>query len=376
MAFAYTPGLRVAKATVVRKERRLPLKGEVSVSMGDRVSADTVVAKTDLPGNVRMLNVSKIIGLPPGDIPELLLKEPGDRIEEREPIARSKGFLGLFKNTARSPIEGVFEDYNEITGQSVLREPPIPVDVDAYVSGKVVEILEDEGVVVKTFGTFVQGIFGIGGETRGELKLVVDGPEEELTADHLDETCRGKVVVGGCFVSQDTLHRAVELGVSAVVVGGFDDKDLKDFLGYELGVAITGHEEKGIILMLTEGFGRMNMARATFDLLAEREGLLASVNGATQIRAGVMRPEVVVPLEEERAPAPSERERPESGAMDVSSRIRVIRAPYFGRLGKVVSLPPELQELESESKVRVLKVEFDDGEKATVPRANVELIEE
>jgi hypothetical protein len=374
MAFAYTPGLRVAKATVVRKERRLPLKGEVNVSLGDRVDADTVVAKTDLPGNVKMLNVAKIIGLPPADIPELLLKEPGDRIEEREPIARSKGFLGLFKTTVRSPIEGVFEDYNEITGQSVLREPPIPVDVDAYVSGEVVEILEDEGVVVETFGTFVQGIFGIGGETRGELKVVVEGPEEELTADHLDGSCKGKVVVGGCFVSHDTLRHAVDVGVSAIVVGGFDDKDLKDFLGYELGVAITGHEEKGVTLVLTEGFGRMNMARATFDLLVEREGLLASVNGATQIRAGVMRPEVVVPLEGERAS--SESDRPEAGAMDVSSRIRVIRAPYFGRLGKVTALPPELQELESESKVRVLEVEFDDGERATVPRANVELIEE
>ena len=38
------------------------------------------------------------------------------------------------------------------------------------------------------------------------------------------------------------------------------------------------------------------MAERTFELLASREGEDAAVNGATQIRAGVMRPEIVVPL--------------------------------------------------------------------------------
>jgi len=54
----------------------------------------------------------------------------------------------------------------------------------------------------------------------------------------------------------------------------------------------------------------------------------------------------------------------------------VIREPYFGRIGRVTALPPELQKLETEAMVRVLEVEFDDGTRATIPRANVELIEE
>ncbi len=373
MAFAYTPGLRVAELTEITKQRRLPLKGEVTVEKGARVEADTVVAKTDLPGNVKMLNIAKIIGLPPGDIPELMLVDEGDAIEEKQPLAQSKGLFGLFKNTVRSPIEGVFESFNEVTGQAVLREPPIPVEVDGYVAGEVTGILEDEGVEVTTTGTFVQGIFGVGGETRGDLEVVVDAPGRELTADLLNESHRGKVIVGGSYVTRETLDRAVSLGINAIVVGGFDDKDLKEFLGYDLGVAITGHEDKGVTLVLTEGFGRMEMAHATFELFGKRQGLLASVNGATQIRAGVMRPEVVIPVSgaEEKKGADDH----EAGAMDIGSEIRVIRAPYFGRLGKVTELPPELQKLDSEAKVRVLEVEFDDGERAMVPRANVELIE-
>ena len=56
--------------------------------------------------------------------------------------------------------------------------------------------------------------------------------------------------------------------------------------------------------------------------------------------------------------------------------VRVIREPYFGKLGKVSALPPELQKLESESAARVLEVEFADGSKAIIPRANVEMLEE
>lgn len=374
MAFAYTPGLRVAAVADIVKTRRLPLKGQVLVDRGDRVKADTVVARTELPGNVKMLNIANILGVPSQDIHELLRVKEGDRIEEKSVLAQSRGLFGkFFKNTVRSPIEGFFESFNEITGQAVLREPPIPVQIDAYVDGVVDEVLPEEGVLISTHCTFVQGIFGIGGEVRGELKMIVDSPDQEVMPDRITSECAGKVLVGGSYISNSTLRKAIDARVRAIVVGGFDDKDLKNLLGYDLGVAITGHEKKGLTLILTEGFGRMSMAHGTFDLLKTREGMKASVNGATQIRAGVMRPEVVIPLPASETVAASGGRV--AGAMDVGSLIRCIRAPHFGRLGKVASLPPELKVVDSEAKVRVLEVQFEDGEKAVVPRANVELIE-
>ena len=62
--------------------------------------------------------------------------------------------------------------------------------------------------------------------------------------------------------------------------------------------------------------------------------------------------------------------------MEVDSPVRVIREPYFGKLGKVVALPPELKEIETGAKVRVLDVELEDGTRVTMPRANVEMLEE
>ena len=46
----------------------------------------------------------------------------------------------------------------------------MPVEVDAYIDGMVTEILPGEGVVVEAEGAFIQGIFGVGGETCGAAR--------------------------------------------------------------------------------------------------------------------------------------------------------------------------------------------------------------
>jgi len=262
---------------------------------------------------------------------------------------------------------------SNVTGQLILREPPIPVEVAAFVSGVVAEVLPNEGVVVETQGAFAQGIFGVGGETYGAIEIIAEGPDEALDPKRIGPAHRGQVLVAGAYVSHDAVMRARDAGAAALVAGGFDDSDLRQLLGRDLGVAITGAEDLGITLVLTEGFGHIAMAQRTWALLNAHRGEIASVSGATQIRAGVMRPEIIVP----RPPGARVDEADAVSGLELGSLLRVIRPPYFGRIGRAVELPPELRALDSEAHVRVLAVEFaDDGSRATVPRANVELIAE
>jgi len=374
MAHAYTPGLKVTERIKIAKKRILPLKGDVVVKKGDTVSADTVVARTELPGPVEPINIANILGVPPQDVIETMLKKTGDHVEKGEEIALSKSFFGIFKSVAKAKISGTIENISSVTGQVLLRGAPIPIEVKAYLDGMVSEIFPNEGVEVTTWGSFVQGIFGIGPETHGPIKVVSKSNTEILSDKEIDDSCKGCVIVGGSIVTASGLRKAIEVGAVGIVVGGFDDQDLRDFLGYDLGVAITGNEDKGITLVVTEGFGHINMAAKTYDLLKAHEGQIASLNGATQIRAGVIRPEVVIPKIEDISHADKDHEVENIG-LTVGSPIRVIRQPYFGRLGTVAGLPPELQQLESESKARVLQVEFPDGEKVIIPRANVEMLE-
>ncbi len=375
MAHAYTPGLTVTRAATLRRERRLPIPGQVTVKQGQHVEATDVVARTELPGNVQTVNVANILGILPEDLERTLIKKEGDAVAPGEVFAMSKSFFGLFTSRVKSPCAGSIETASRVTGNVILREPPIPLAVNAYVSGSVVEVIERQGVVVETHGAFVQGIFGIGGETHGKLEVAIESPALELTPasiEALGAAAAGAILIGGSHVSHSTLAAAVKAGVRGVVVGGFSDQDLRQLLGYDLGVAITGHEEVGITLMVTEGFGKMPMAQKTFDLLTANDGRMASLNGATQIRAGVLRPELIVPdaraVKEEKMAA-------HAGGLTLGTPVRVIREPCFGWLGKVTDLPSELQELETEAKVRVLEVEFASGERRVLPRANVEMIE-
>jgi len=374
VAQAFTPGLMVTKRTIIKKERILPLPGKVLSKVGDKVTSADIVAGTELPGNVVPLNVANLLRVMPEDVPGYMLKQEKDKIEKGEILAETKGFFGLFKSQVKSPIEGSIETISNVTGQVLLREQPIPVEITAYIDGEVIEVLENSGVIIETAATFIQGIFGIGRETYGEIAMVASSKEEVITPDKITDAYKGKIVVCGSLISNEVLRKGVEVGAKGFIVGGFNAQDLKDFLGYDLGVAITGSENINITLLVTEGFGKISMAENTFNLLKDSAGKVASMNGATQIRAGVIRPEIVIPLGEDTKKEKIKALDTTLG-LQVGSSVRVIRFPYFGAIGEVSDLPSPLEKIDTEALVRILKVKLKTGEIITLPRANVEMIE-
>lgn len=374
MTAAYTPGLKVSRRMRHRARRMLPVPGDVLVGVGDRVSATHVVAQATMPGDVTPVNVANALSVPPGEVPAAMLVREGDRIALGDLVARSKGIFGLFRAEYRAKTAGTIESVSGVTGQVIVRGEPKPVRVLAYLSGDVVEVLPREGAVIEAEVAFIQGIFGIGGEAFGEIVLACESPAEELTADLVTDSMAGKVIVGGARMTGEAIRKAVAVGAAAVVSGGMDDADLRAILGYDLGVAVTGSERIGTTLVVTEGFGEIAMAERTYRLLAEHEGRSAAANGTTQIRAGVLRPEIVIPLGPAAADEPV-RPAAAGGLLRLGTPVRIIRDPHFGLIGNVAALPPEPAVLPSGSKARVLDVRLDSGHTVTVPRANVELIE-
>ena len=372
MSRSYTPGLKILSRTKIRKQRQLPLKGIVHLNVGDEVSPDKIVASTELPGNVQMLNVANKLNVEPENVPECMLVKLEESISKNQIIAESKGIFGMFKSQLKSPIDGTLTSVSAVTGQAILSEPPVPVEVDAYTSGVITDVQNHEGVTIETEGALVQGILGIGGENRGILELATNSPNDELTKDMIKDNHKNKILIGGSFLKMSTFKHAKEMGVSGIISGGFDYLDLSKILGYSLGVAITGSEKIGPSLIITEGFGRIGMADRTYKLLSSNAGKFAAINGSTQIRAGVIRPEIIIPNDKVSGDS-SDYEEADLAISD-GSLIRVIRAPYFGKVGKVRSLPPELTKMESETMVRVAEIEFEDGTVEVIPRANLEMI--
>ena len=372
MAHAYTPGLTVTERTIVRRRRLLPLPGKVLVSSGDCVRADQSVARAELPGKVYPINLANQLSIAPDEINEYLVKKEGDLVQKDEILAENKPLIKWFKTEIRSPITGTIESLSTVTGQVLLREPPRILDLLAYIDGNVVEVIPRQGVVVEATCSLVQGIFGIGGEIWGEIAVAVKAPDEALSPGHLSSSMKGKIVVGGSFLSAETMAKAKEYGVAGLVVGGIHDKDLRALLGYDLGVAITGTEHVGFTLILTEGFGTIPMASKTYKLLSAHAGQKASISGATQIRAGVIRPEIIIPKESAGVSAGPQAQRE---GIRIGDPVRIIRDPFFGKIGEVSALPPDLTKIPTESEVRVLEVKFADGSRAVIPRTNIEVIE-
>lgn len=395
MGTAYTPGLTVSEDTLVRRTRRLPLKGEVLVRVGDVLAPETVVARALLPGVMRTVKVAEILGLEPHEVPPALRIRERDTVKAGQVIGETRSFFGLFRAECKASTSGTIEFISAAAGHVGIREAPTPVEVMAYIRGAVVEVQPEESVVVEARGALVQGIFGVGGERQGTIRVVASDPSEPLREEMIQADHRGQILVGGAGVTGGALRRAAEVGAAGIVAGAIVDQELVNFLGYDIGVAITGHEAIPLTVVLTEGFGAIQMAERTFRLFRSLEGRPASINGATQIRAGVIRPEVIVPSETadgrrqtgvpksgeasesdvRAAPAaPQNGSGPQDSSLDIGTSIRIIREPYFGRLGRVAALPPEPQAVPSGAVVRVLEAELEDGERVIVPRANVEIM--
>jgi len=370
MSKSYTPGLKVLKNTKVKKERLLPLKGKVHVEVKDIVNSDKIVASTEIPGNVHMINLSNELNIDPKQVDEFVLINENDFVSKNQIIAQNNGLFGFFKSEVKSPIDGQIMNISKVTGQIVISEKPLPINVDAYIPGVVEEIYNKEGVLINTIGTFIQGIIGIGGEKKGQIKCLVNSESEKIDESIINENLKDKIIICGSYIDHKIYLKAKEMNVSGIVCGGVDYNTISKILGYSLGVAITGTENT-TTLILTEGFGEVNMAKKTFDLLKENQNKIASINGATQIRAGVLRPEIFI---ESKKNESSIDFREKDLIISEGSNVRVIREPFFGRLGVITKLPYELVEMKSETKVRVAKVKFKDGSVEIIPRANLEVI--
>jgi hypothetical protein len=345
--------------------RCLPVGGDVLVAAGQEVGPQEVVARAELPGPPFPVSAAAALGVKRSDLPAHVAVEPGQAVSEGQVVARSRSLFGLLGSEVRSPVSGVLEAVSATTGQLLIRAAPEPVELPAYLPGTVVEVEGDSRVTIEGEVAQAQGIFGLGGEVFGEARRVCEHPGEVLEEAAITSDLRGAVLVGGGRVTLEALARAGAIGVSAVVAGSARGADLIELVGGELNPAATGDEQLGFTLVLTEGFGELPMAETAFDLLGALEGRPVSVSGTTQVRAGVIRPEVLGP-----ALDGPEADEPREG--EIGARVRIVRGDRFGAVGRVSAAPDALREIASGALATVYEVELTGGETVVVPRANVE----
>ena len=363
---AYTSGLIIKKNTEITKERRLPIKGKVLCSKGDSVDYDTIIAQGEIKGHLATFHFTRELGVNPENIEKYLLPKIGDSIHQGDVLGKTGSFFGIFKTSVKSPYTGVLEYINKETGSIGIRLDSVKINLNAYIKGTVTHIIENEGAVISTKGTYIQGIFGIGGEKFGKLKMTVLSPEQNL--EIIPHDIKDCILVSGKDITYDTLKKCEEAGVCGIIAGSVSDTVIKEYTGKELGVAITGDENTKLTIIITEGFGSIPMSQSTFDILKEINGKNISISGATQIRAGVIRPEII--MSENTSSAETALT---DTTLSVGSKIRIMSEPYLCRYGFVTKIFTEPILLETGCTASCVEVDLN-GEKAIIPRTNIEII--
>lgn len=367
MANLFRPGLIISSSRAMHKLRRIPPTGQVLVQEGDEVLPDDIVGYLNPQGYVFTVRMAAELSISPFDVPDAMLKSVGDTVQRGEVVACHKSLYAVHDYV--SPEDGVIEHVSPYTGRVTIRAHPLAVR--AVLPGTVERIVPGEGVVIVTRGALVQGIFGIGGYQRGPLRVITNSEEQAVMPELIKPEHEGCIIAGGSQISLEALQRAIRLGVKGVIVGSLHKSDLDKYLGYPLGTAVTGLE-KTMTVVLTEGFGMLPMQPYTYALLSNLNGMTAVINGTTHVRAGVMRPELIIPHQggSPQAPVPHSRKD-----LYVGKQVRLIRVPRFGQIATVLDDSPFLHKLATESEVLCIRVRTVDGRETIVPVANLESIE-
>ncbi len=211
-------------------------------------------------------------------------------------------------------------------------------------------------LVIQTTGALIQGVWGNGRIDFGLLNAQIKTPDDVLTADRIDVSMRGTVVLGGHCVGEDVLAAAAEVPLKGLIVTSIASKLIP-----------TAMKMRYPIILL-EGFGRISMNSVAFKLLTTNNRREITLNAECNTDR---RPEAVIPLPApENIPPLNDINRFKEG-----QRVRVVRAPYMGLVGTLNELRPGKTLIENGLKLPVGGITLENGQKAILPLANLQILE-
>lgn len=336
----------------IRRERRLPQAGEITVSVGQEVNPVQVVARASQQRGYTIVPGAELLGVQPQDLPEYLLVEEGAAVQRKKPLLERRSLLG--SKTVTSPVNGIL--YQVSKGRLILQQTPELFELRAMLNGVVAGFLGNRGVTIDTQGTLIEAQWATAREGYGIIR-VVGQRDTPLAPEHIGAGARGAILVCGRINQAAILELAEENSVRGVIVGSVPGELVPQLSNYRFPIFVT------------EGFGALPMSAPLFNMIQQREGLEATLLGMTE--NNWRRPEIIIPLSEE------ERTEPLSSEpyhLRIGEQVRIWREPHAGKTGKVVYIHERSKVTDSGLRLAGADVTLDDGRVVFVPYANLDMI--
>lgn len=366
--------IRVEKNIITRITRTLNGKGDLNVQIGQQVAPDEIIGTATFCAGFRIINLSKELGVSPGDAGKFLVKKLNQRIYTGELLALKKGsFLGG-KKVVISPSDGIFEFLNPETGELKLSFLPKKKNLLSGVYGIVEQIDKAKGqVTIRTMVTKIRGIFGTGRLRDGILHIL--GKKDELISKSaLKPEYDEYVLAGGSLILKDSISSAISLGVKGIISGGINADDYKAIAGGHLVFPKKLDNDIGMSVVVCEGFGAVPLGDDIFGILSEYEGKFISVDG----NKGIINLPSFSSASLDKVKAtilPEIQQESHPGSVELKSglRIRVVGNSYFGQQGKILAINTAPTLLPSGLKAPLATIETP-SKKIQLPVANLEVV--
>lgn len=347
------PVLHILPLTTIVRERLLPVSGKVTARLNQKVSPTDIVAEASWAREHTLLDVARILNLTNEAADQLIRCKVGDKVPAGALIASGRGVLA---KQVKAPREGKVVAAG--AGQVLIEVGVTHMELRAGIPGSVVEVVAERGVIIQTAGALVQGVWGNGRVDTGVLVNLATQPDTVLTANRLDVSLRGSVILAGQVRDAETLLAAVDLPARGLILGSLFPSLLP--LAREMKCPVV----------LTDGFGSMPMNSAAYRLLTTNAKREATVNAEVFDRYSGARPEVIIPL-----PISTEPPQPhEVEAFAPGQSVRLRRPPAAGTIGTIVTLRPGLTLLPSGLRSAAADVKLESGEQVLVPLVNLEVV--
>ncbi len=264
-----------------------PVRGRV-----EKINLDsgTIIMREiqDYSTKPKKINVAKKLNVLPKQIKAYMKKGVGDFVYAGDSLAsRILDKRTTLPGIVSSPTTGKIKEVNLETGIVTVQYDKDPYQLRAGIKGKVERVEEGIAAIISYNGLTLKGIIGFGTEASGKLKLI-EKPSE------LDNCHEDEILVFTQKIDIEILTKATKKKIKGIITPSINSVDLVQFIGKEIGVALTGNEDIPFPLILTEGFGNFKMNSDYFKTLSENNGKHIYINGHTQIRAGVTRPKMII----------------------------------------------------------------------------------
>lgn len=337
----------------IRRPRRLLVEGEVLVSVGERVNSGDPVALANITTQHLMLDAGRALGQAPERASKLIQRAVGEKVDEGAIIA---GRRGVGARQLRAPVSGTVAAISE--GQILLQVSDQRMLLRARVPGEVVEIEPGRGVVIECVCAWTQGVWGNGRVADGILQIVGDAADQTLTADQIDMSLRGAILLAGHCGQRQALELAAQVPIRGLVLGSLATK------------LMPIAEKVPYPILLTEGFGQSPINADAYKLFNNHNEEQATLNAQKSDPISGERPELIIPLKDAGKPP-----RPvELQSFRVGQSVRVLSGAYKGLLGDIAALLPASTLYASGLRAPGAEVALVSGVQADIPLANLELL--